>query len=432
MGFDPAATRVCVIGAGAAGIAAAHALARHGYRSVDLLERESRVGGKCFTIVHDGHTYELGAGGLTTMYFNVRDLMREHGVQARPKISGWFADQGGGASGSFVPSPLRGMGKLSVVPEARRMRRALKRHKRLLKPGIDGADPELYQPFAAWAQAERVERVAEMVRPWATGFGYGFFEEVPAVYILKYLMVFRAPMYELLDTGYGGLWQKVASGLDVQTGADVRGVTRDGESVVVETEAGTRKYDALLVACPLDAALSFLDAGDEERDLFRRIQYCPYYVLGAIVRDFPRARYMFWEENLRRQAIGEPMFAYRRWPKSDLVLFYAFGTGDDDREMIEAGVRRVVQRHGGSVERIELFKPWRYFPHVGSTDLAAGFQERLEALQGRQRTFYTGEIFCFSMVEAVVSHARKTVDRYFAPPGARGILRGPGAGDTYD
>ena len=78
----------------------------------------------------------------------------------------------------------------------------------------------------------------------------------------------------------------------------------------------------------------------------------------------------------------------------------------------------------GSVERIELSRPWRYFPHVSSADLGAGFQERLEALQGHQRTFYTGEIFSFSMVEAVVAHARKIVDRHFAPPGGRPVLCG--------
>lgn len=423
---DPETTSVCVVGAGAAGIAAAHALVRHGYRAVDVLERDSRVGGKCWTILHDGHTYEVGAGGLTTAYFNVRDLMREHGVRARPRVSGWFAEQGG-ARGSFLPPPLRGTGALSIMPEMARMRRALKRHKRLLEPGIDGMDAELCQPFADWARKERVERVAEMIRPWVTGFGYGFSDDVPAVYVLKYLMIFRAPLYELLDTGYGGLWQRVARGLDVQTGAEVRRVIRDSERVVVETDAGTREYDALIVACPLDDALAFLEASAEERELIECIRYCPYYAVGAIVRDFPRARYVFWEEHMERGAAGEPMFAYRRWPRGDLVFFYAFGTGGDDGARIEAGVRRIVERHGGRLESIELSRPWRYFPHVSSADLAAGFQERLEALQGRQRTYYTGEIFSFSMVEAVVAHARKIVDRHFAPPGARPVLCGPGA-----
>lgn len=413
---------MCVVGAGAAGLAAAHALVRHGYRSVTVLERDSRVGGKCWTILHDGHTYEVGAGGLTTAYHNVRDLMREHRVRARPKVSGWFAEQGSERV-NFLQPLLRSTSALSIMPEVVRIRRALQRHKRLLEPGIDGVDAELYQPFADWARKERVERVAELVRPWVTGFGYGFFDETPAVYVLKYLTVFRMPMYELLDTGYGGLWERVAHRLDARTGTEVRRVIRDGERVVVETDAGSREYDALIVACPLDDALAFIEASPSERELIERICYCSYHAVGAIVRNFPRSRYTFWEEHLKREALGEPMFAYRRWPESDLVFFYAFGT-PDDRERIEAGVRHVVRRHGGSVERIELSRPWRYFPHVSSADLGAGFQERLEALQGHQRTFYTGEIFSFSMVEAVVAHARKIVDRHFAPPGGRPVLCG--------
>jgi phytoene desaturase len=48
-----------VVGAGLGGIAAAARLARHGYR-VTVLEKNSRLGGRCDQLVRDGHRFDIG------------------------------------------------------------------------------------------------------------------------------------------------------------------------------------------------------------------------------------------------------------------------------------------------------------------------------------------------------------------------------------
>src|SRR4051794_37633337 len=76
--FDPDA-RIGIIGAGPAGLTVARALKQKGFRRVTVLERESRVGGKCSSFMLDGRTYELGAVVLTPRYRNVLALARELG-----------------------------------------------------------------------------------------------------------------------------------------------------------------------------------------------------------------------------------------------------------------------------------------------------------------------------------------------------------------
>ena len=59
----PSETEVAVIGAGAAGIAAARRLHDAGVGCV-LIEARDRLGGRAYTVDHDGHGVDLGCGWL--------------------------------------------------------------------------------------------------------------------------------------------------------------------------------------------------------------------------------------------------------------------------------------------------------------------------------------------------------------------------------
>lgn len=67
---------VVVCGAGLAGLAAGHALARGGLRPV-VFEREAQAGGLARTLEHAGQRFDLGGHRLLTDRARVRDLVRE-------------------------------------------------------------------------------------------------------------------------------------------------------------------------------------------------------------------------------------------------------------------------------------------------------------------------------------------------------------------
>lgn len=116
------------------------------------------------------------------------------------------------------------------------------------------------------------------------------------------------------------------------------------------------------------------------------------------------------------------MFAYQRWPGRGLTFFYGFieprhgdrnGDRHDDRwrEAAREAVRALVERLGGVVRDAPVSTRWRYFPHVTPRDMADGFYPRLEALQGRRRTYWCGEILAFATMETVVDYARELAAR---------------------
>jgi glycine/D-amino acid oxidase-like deaminating enzyme len=405
--------RIGIVGGGAAGLAAAHALARRGHTDVTVLEASERVGGKCCTFHFQGRSYELGAGALTAAYTNVRALLDEHRIAPTAGLSGVHLDLDGGRA-RWLPPGAGSWWRLGV--QGVRLAAALAREPRLGRPGFDGLAPALYEPFAAWARARKLDGVARLIEPWFTGFGYGYLDEVAAAYVLKYARLFRVPIYELLDGGYQGLFEQVARGLDVRRATPVTRIVRapDGDGDVrVETPAGAHTFDRVLLTCPLDGALAFLDATDDERALFREVRWNDYHVIAVELDRPPRARYGFFPANFRRERAGEPVFFYRRWLDRDLVLVYTAPLPGVGLDASEAAVARALAKLDRPVRRVHLRHAWRYFPHVSPDALRAGWYERVERLQGARRTYYAGELLAFTSVETVVAYSRALVERFF-------------------
>lgn len=409
-------SRVVIVGAGAAGLAAAEALARAGYARTLVLEKDTRVGGKCSTFTFRGRAYELGAGALTTAYTNVRDLMRQHDVRASPGASGLFVDLDHGRA-TWVPPPVSLRSSLGLGLESVRFAAALAREPRLREPGFDGLSRDLAAPFATWAKERGALGIAKMIEPWLTGFGYGYLDETPAAYALKYALLFRLPVFELLDTGYQGLWERVARDLDVRLDAAVKRVERDRTSsapIAIETTRGRFEADALILACDLRAALAFLDVDDEERALFSRVRDVDYHVVATRLERPPNARYGFFPKAFDRSRAGEPIFFYRRFLESELVLVYTMPPAGTPLAASEERVLRALDRIGWRPRDVERTHAWSYFPHVDGGAMREGYYERLEARQGLRRTFLAGELCAFTTVESVTAYSRALVARFFA------------------
>lgn len=62
--------KIIVIGAGAAGIAAAIKLVSNGFRNVTILEAENRVGGRIHTIPFGANVVDMGAQWFAVTYLH--------------------------------------------------------------------------------------------------------------------------------------------------------------------------------------------------------------------------------------------------------------------------------------------------------------------------------------------------------------------------
>lgn len=421
--------RIGILGAGAAGLSLACRLVDSGFRSVTVLERESEPGGKCRTFRAEGGNWELGAVMGTTDYRDTLDLMRRVGLEPwrsgtpdrKPEDS--FVERGFWPCEKLFPGWI-GIGELPEgLLEILRYHILAPRYRAAFGANHLGTPEELADSFQAWVDRHRMGVLAKAISIPYTTFGYGYYDESPAAYVLKFFEpgIVRALALQFKffkwKEGAQTLWERLASGMDVRYSLEVREVRR-GDTVLVAGrdrrtgEPFRYEYDRLVLACPLDESLSFLDASEEERALYSKILHKDYRVYLKRARGF-RVPAGFAPARFDRSGIGRAMIWDDRVPGSGIHTFYVLGDGKKSDEEIEVGLDEDIRAMGGEPGETVARVRWKYYPHVSCQDYRAGWYDRFEALQGRNRTYACGEIASFSTVERVIRYSNDLSRRFF-------------------
>lgn len=416
LGVPAPPRRVCVIGAGPAGLVAAYELHRRGHR-VTVLERADAVAGKCASVAVDDRWYDLGGHLCIGEQLYLRELAAEVGAEIEPATPAHVVAAEGGAT-------VRRRGLLLDAA-------AIRSHQRLRDtefPGIGGpglvdAGRGLDLPAREWAAARDFSAM-DALAPGYTGSGYGFLGEptLPALYPLRFAEFARVFSFLGADHtrwtiagGFMDLWRRVAARLpDVRLGQRVEWVRRSGGRVRVRTRDGEEEFDGLVLAMPLDRAGEFLDLDDEERDLFGRIRYLDYWTVVAEASGLPREGFHLVDRHIEDPGTaGHCVSFHHRYPETDVYTFYGYARPEQTMRDLQRQLAEDVRLMGGRLEAVHTSRRWDYFPHVEAADAAAGFFERLEGRQGARNTWYAGSLLAFELVEPTAVHARELVRRHF-------------------
>jgi predicted NAD/FAD-binding protein len=409
------AQRVVIIGAGAAGLTAADTLRQLGYTNITILERAAQAGGKCCSLTVDGRSYELGAGILSHNNTTLLNIARRYHVPVQPITFGRSVIVDATA-GTILPT--------SSQQQRRRLQRQLLlrylpllwRYRRLTQPGFTNLPTELATPFAEFAQRHHLELVANELAHYFTGFGYDYLAVVPAAYVLKYyswgtLMSYTHKKIYDVPGGVQSLWITVARQFDIRYNTALQQVIR-GDVVTLTTTNEVIECDQLIITSPLDEALQWLDASPSEKMLFNKIQYCDYRTYAVWLNDFPHVS-GYLPGNYTASRAGHPIFWYQRYVGSNLYTFYILGDGKLSDDHVLRNITQLVQQLGGTVERTEIIKHWKYFPHITPGDLRTGYFDQLNQLQGQHHTYYAGELLNFSTVGLTTQFAEVLVRNFF-------------------
>lgn len=409
-----ATARIGIVGAGASGLSAAHYLRQSGYPNVTVLEQEPRVGGKCCSVTVGGRVYELGAVMAHRDYDATLELMAAAGATAGPQgpIPLYDLD---GQPADLVPWYRRPLLVWQVLAHYLWATQVQYRH--VNDPGLAGLPAELSEPFARFAHDHGLDLLPVVFAVPFTAFGYGWFDEVPAAYVMKYIDLHMLEAFHKAQRrfcwpeGVESVWSRLAAQLDVRTNTPVRRVTRT-DVVRVATDHGDLVFDTLILACPLDQALGFLDATPEEVRLFSAIRTYDYHVLLCRISGLPAGSGGL-PANFLHKRYGHPLLWYRRTDDDPLSAVYVLGDGTMTQPEIEEICARDFADVGAQLEDVITTRRWRYFPHVTSEAMAAGFYDEIEQLQGSRHTFYAGEVMSFSTVELCARYSRDLVARFF-------------------
>jgi len=408
--------KIGIVGAGPAGLTAADALKSKGYTNITILEKEAQAGGKCRSFDYEGRYYELGAGVIVANNHTVQKLAKKFGIEVAlidfsRKVT-FFDIKTGKAEKE--PSFLE---KLNFAKQLFLTYKSLaRRYNKIAEVGLSEVNADLCIPFSEWSLAHKLDLVAKAFGPFFTGFGYGYFDEIPAAYVLKYyswhtIRSFMKKAVYFFPTGIQSLWLTVAKNQHVLYNSVISKVERD-RAVKVSTEAGDLHFDKLILACPLDESLKYLDATEEENKMFSKIVYCDYRTYACLIKNFPKQD-GYVPGNFVSTRKGHPVLWYHRYPDSDLYTFYVLGDWKISDAAVLKNIEQVVKQLGGTLEEVLHHERWKYFPHVSSEVLKKGFFDQLEALQGSNNTYFTGELLNLSTVEYSAEHAANLVKKFF-------------------
>jgi monoamine oxidase len=335
---------VVIVGAGAAGIAAATALTREGY-TVRILEAAERVGGRAFTESDTfGFPFDHGASWITSADRNPhRELAARHGFDL--------------TDFSNAPETLFVGDRKATDAELRQYERAFEvinyRIQSAYEAGNDVAASTVIpeRPFIGTAQS--------WIGPMDLGVDFDDLSTVD-----YWSGADAAPSFHVAQ-GYGALVERLAAGLPVDTGTAVEAIEWGGRGVRVRTDKGELKARA----CIVTASTGVLDAGhirfDPALPEWKReaIHDLPMGLLAKVALEFVDTRFDLPENSWLTWKVPDDVPAeacfFSCWPSgSDLMV--GFVGGEFGHELSRAGSDAAVdfalgelrKRFGSEVDRL--------------------------------------------------------------------------------
>lgn len=441
--------RICIIGAGMAGLTAANYLNKAGFNNVTVLEKLDRTGGKCLGLNKDGgiwkegegEAYEMGAGEYTFDYKHIIELLIEFKLESHNIAPVVLLDQMTGNEKPLTDLYPKGIKEdLDLMLAVFKYFTELgKVHAQVGVSGFHNLTPDLCIPFGTWLDKNGLTILRNAFLFPVSLYGYGSLDVTPAAYILKYFD--RLNFFTLLwlfgwealgktavmplrpKNGFGALTTALENainnnqGSSVRTGVNILGITRTDTEVTVNIEGKSPEiYDELILTMPLELSnLSFLDLSPEEKFLFGKVIHNNYYTTLAKVTSLDYKGYAPLLNGTKVQVpnSGDVFLMARYWADSDLTVIYSYSDTPMDIKAVQEKVIKNLGSMNLKVTDIKSTQIWDYFPHVSSENLP-GFYEKLATLQGTRRTYYGGGLLNFELVENVTAWSKYLVDRWFS------------------
>ncbi|TID22046.1 flavin-containing superfamily amine oxidase [Venturia nashicola] len=406
---------VCIIGGGSSGTYSAVRLNQQG-KSVAVIEKQALLGGHTKTYVDPATRAPINiAVRVWEDTPTVKSYMSYLGVglktvnfSAQTGVVNSFADFGSGSPipASSLPAANPGPGLVSYMNQLSKYP--------FLDNGFDLPSPvpsDLLEPFGNFLKKYGLDSIAYTV--YQTGQGLGNFLAQPAIYVLKnfnanvvkgYLGVFVAAAsndnHELYDKALAKL------GSDVHLKSTVRHITRTGDmiQVAVTTPEGDVliKAKKLLISIPPKLEqLSFLDLEGEEKDLFKQFNNTFYW--AGIVRNSGIPDNVQLQPLALTAPFGIPtmpiLYVIQPSGIPGLHQVYFGSSNEMSDEQVKSSILSTIAKvvagakyppAPGPVEFVAFENHKPFTLAVSADAIKNGFYRKLNALQGKRNTWWTG------------------------------------------
>jgi hypothetical protein len=260
-----------------------------------------------------------------------------------------------------------------------------------------------------------------------TSFGYGFFDEMPGGYVMKYLdyattIEFVAMRLWTWKDGTQAIWEAVNKKLlhPAELNSEVKAIEHKDGKILVTVNGKVETFDKLVITIPLDWYAKMSDAPAEQKELFGKIIH-EKYVSMATRQEKGKcpeiSGYLF--DNMVPDRLGHLMVYYHRW--SDIpdqpIITYALrnheGSSDVSYEFTRKTCLDDMALCGFPVKKVEIEEESYYCPHVSCKDYADGWYDKIDAQQGKDNTYFGGEVLAFGDMEETCEASKDLIGRFF-------------------
>ncbi len=310
-------------------------------------------------------------------------------------------------------------------------------------PELGWLREELSLPFQQWIEKRQLPELADMWEPFTVDMGYGAYREVPALYLLDYLLT--NPRFRIrtlvrrklsgrrwlksFTLGFQSVLNEMAKECRVRTEVPVNRIARKDDALWLYSDDARElgSFDAVLLAIQLDSAFDLLDTSGSSAELNkaisetgervkREIRHNDYFVTLAEAEGLPDAGGLYFSFGSQELGLPGGYSASRPWLESPLWAFYHYGSPeqpgshDASLEQLRADLRKVNVR----LKTIVTSKAWpNYFPHVSPAAITDGFYDHLDTMQGQGDIYYLGGALGFETVEHTITYSYWLVDQHF-------------------
>lgn len=433
--------KIGIIGAGAAGLSAAHYLKQENYNDVTIFEASDQVGGKCCSIEIDSHIFDTGAVIATMGYNRVLALAEEYNVPMinAPKLyykSLETLEQRRLGAPSFegftTIKAMMELGQLLIKMRATRT------------PGHRHLEFDLAKNINDWLHENNLENIQEMLVPAFTGFGYGYKEHIPAAYLFKmaeltfansvsnnwrwFKTAFQSqqkseqnnlPFADLseplmFEKGYQSLFEAMAQGFNIKLNTTISTIEINGEfKALIDNHGQIHQFDQIIIATPPNITTKLVNFDIDLSKLFQTPRTLDYHVfLTEFKKPIDQEAWFLPENTLSMSGLGRPVVVSRVTPNCNIGTCYAYSNEHIDIAQLENNLEEDCDRLGLGLKSIKQHKRWDYFPHVDAEHFNE-FYKKLEQVQGRNGIYFAGEATNFTTVEHVVCYSHSLVERFF-------------------
>ncbi|MGK3984341.1 FAD-dependent oxidoreductase [Sorangium sp. So ce136] len=426
--------RVAVVGAGAAGLTAAHTLKKLGYSNVTVFEQGDAPGGKACTFDHGGRTYELGAIWVMSHYEVVNQIIAELGIPVEVSRAKKTQVEADGRELTFREVVKEKYGAPAVARSLLNYAKVRVKYAALFRPGYSGTQPALHVSFSEFAEAHGFAPLADLLRSFTVACGYGYYEEMPALYVLKLFNWFvsialrdaanqalglRLPGLLLPAGGAQRIWTELAKTLDVRVRSGVTRLARTTGGIELTVNGEVQSFDRVIVTALLDQASTFMEFPADVAGMLKGLRTFQSIITWLEVEGLTPQSIRLLYGNAWRKNMGRVLAIGSGYADSNVFMTNQISDGSIPQEELDRMLAEDIARHGGKVLRVLAKKTWAYCPHFPRELLDAGVYRRLEALQGQGGIYLAGSTMGCESLEHTARYARDLVLEHFSDQGER-------------